>query len=308
MLGLEELLAQERRLEEADLRYRQGQSKRSSPGMQLPSWASDDVDIEHPSVDRVYDYYLGGSHNFAVDRQMAREAIELWPELPLLMQANRAFLRRSVRYLVSQGITQFLDIGSGIPTEGNVHEVAQVASPECRVLYVEVDPVAVAHSRAMLSGNPLVDIVQSDLRDVTAILDDPRARRLLDPAQPIGVLRIGMFRHVGALDLLPDEAAPANIIAQYREMMAPGSYLVISHATHEGRPSQIESVAKLYRRAGLTLTTRSRREIERWFDGFDLVPPGVVFLPLWRPDSPADVDDNPERFSGYAAVGRRGQG
>ncbi|MGH3590051.1 MAG: SAM-dependent methyltransferase, partial [Pseudonocardiaceae bacterium] len=110
--------------------------------MERSSWASDDVDIEHASPARVYDYYLGGSHNFAVDRQMARQAIELWPELPLIMQANRAFLRRSVRYLVSQGITQFLDIGSGIPTEGNVHEVAQTAAPEARVVYVDVDPVA----------------------------------------------------------------------------------------------------------------------------------------------------------------------
>jgi SAM-dependent methyltransferase len=272
---------------------------REGDRMELPSWASDDVDIEHASPARVYDYYLGGSHNFAVDRQMARQAIELWPELPLVMQANRAFLRRSVRYLVSQGITQFLDIGSGIPTEGNVHEVAQVASPECRVLYVDVDPVAVAHSRAMLSGNPCADIVQADLRDVTGILDDPRARRLLDPAQPIGVLMVAMLHFV------PDDADPANIVAQYRKVMAPGSHLVVSHATHEGRPDQAGSHTELYRRAGAPLTMRSRRDVEALLDGFELVPPGVVFMPLWRPDSPADVDDHPERFTGYAVVGRR---
>ncbi|HEX8935494.1 MAG TPA: SAM-dependent methyltransferase [Pseudonocardiaceae bacterium] len=267
--------------------------------MDLPSWASDDVDIEHASPARVYDYYLGGSHNFAVDRQMARQAIELWPELPLVMQANRAFLRRSVRYLVSQGITQFLDIGSGIPTEGNVHDVAQVASPRCRVVYVDVDPVAVAHSRAMLSGNPLADIVQADLRDVTAILDDPRVNRLLNPSQPIGVLMVAMLHFV------TDDADPANIVAQYRKIMAPGSYLVVSHATHEGRPDQADSHTELYRRAGAPLTMRSRREVEALLDGFELVPPGVVFMPLWRPDSPADVDDHPERFTGYAVVGRR---
>jgi len=150
--------------------------------MEPPSWASDDVDIEHASVARVYDYYLGGSHNFAVDRQLARRAIELWPEMPLVMQANRAFLRRSVRYMVSQGITQFLDIGSGIPTEGNVHEVAQVASPEARVMYVDNDPVAAAHSRAILAGDQRADIVQADMRAAAAILDDPRTRRLIDPA------------------------------------------------------------------------------------------------------------------------------
>ncbi|MGH3821690.1 MAG: SAM-dependent methyltransferase [Pseudonocardiaceae bacterium] len=267
--------------------------------MELPSWASDDVDIEHPSPARVYDYYLGGSHNFAVDRQLARQAIELWPELPLIMQANRAFLRRSVRYLVSQGITQFLDIGSGIPTEGNVHEVAQVASPQCRVVYVDIDPVAAIHSRAILAGNPLADIIQADLRDVMTIFDDPTVQRLLDLTQPIGVLMVAMLHFV------PDAADPASIVALYRKMMPPGSYLVVSHATHEGRPDQAKSHTELYRRAGAPLTMRSRAEIEELLDGFDLVPPGIVFMPLWRPDSPADVDDHPERFTGYAVVGRR---
>ncbi|MDT7595105.1 MAG: hypothetical protein QOJ06_651 [Pseudonocardiales bacterium] len=268
--------------------------------MERSSWASDDVDIEHASPARVYDYYLGGSHNFAVDRQMARQAMELWPELPLIMQANRAFLRRSVRYLVSQGITQFLDIGSGIPTEGNVHEVAQAVAPEARVVYVDVDPVAAAHSRAILAGNQHANVVQADLRDVTAIFDHPRTRELLDPTQPIGVLMVAMLHFV------PDEADPAGIVGQYRKMMPPGSYLAVSHATHEGRPDQAASHTDLYRRAGAPLTMRSRLEVETLLDGFDLVPPGVVFLPLWRPDSPADVDDHPERFTGFAAVGRYG--
>ncbi len=267
--------------------------------MEHPSWTSEDLDIERPSPARVYDYYLGGSHNFVVDRRLARQAMDLWPELPLIMQANRAFLRRSVRYLVRQGITQFLDIGSGIPTEGNVHEVAQAASPLSRVVYVDIDPVAVAHSRAMLAGNPLADIIRADLRNVTAIFDDPRARQLLDPSQPMGVLMVAMLHFV------PDEADPANIVARYRQMMAPGSYLVVSHATHEGRPDQAGPHTELYRRAGAPLTMRSRLEVEALFDGFELVPPGVVFLPLWRPDSPADVDDHPEQFSGYAVVGRR---
>jgi S-adenosyl methyltransferase len=267
--------------------------------MEHPSWTSEDLDIERPSPARVYDYYLGGSHNFVVDRRMARQAMDLWPELPLIMQANRAFLRRSVRYLVRQGITQFLDIGSGIPTEGNVHEVAQAASPLSLVVYVDIDPVAVAHSRAMLIGNPLADIIRADLRNVTAIFDDPPARQLLDPSQPIGVLMVAMLHFV------PDEADPANIVARYRQMMAPGSYLVVSHATHEGRPDQAGPHTELYQRAGAPLTMRSRLEVEELLDGFDLVPPGAVFLPLWRPDSPADVDDRPEQFSAYAVVGRR---
>jgi S-adenosyl methyltransferase len=268
--------------------------------MDRPGWVAGDVDLEHPSIARVYDYYLGGSHNFAVDRRMARRAIELWPELPLIMQANRAFLRRAVRYLVRQGITQFLDIGSGIPTEGNVHEVAQAVSPEVRVVYVDLDPVAVAHSRAILSGNQRADIVQADLRDVGAILDDPRARRLIDPTQPIGVLMVAILHFVS------DEADPAGIITQYRKMMAPGSYLAVTHASQVGRPDQIGPIIELYRRASNPLTMRSRLEIEALLGGFDLVSPGLMFLPLWRPDSSVDIDDHPERFSGYAAVGRRG--
>ena len=266
--------------------------------MDLPNWASDDVDIEHASPARVYDYYLGGSHNFTVDRQMARQAIGLWPELPLIMQANRAFLRRSVRYLVAQGITQFLDIGSGIPTEGSVHQVAQVASPECRVVYVDIDPVAVAHSRDILTGNDRADAIQADMRDVAGVFDDPRTRRLLDLSQPIGLLMIAMLHFV------TDESDPANFVAEYRKMLAPGSYISLSHATHEGRPDQAGSHTELYRRAGAPLTMRSRAEVAELLTGFDLVPPGIVFLPLWRPDSPADVDDHPERFTGFAAVGR----
>src|SRR5262249_14038803 len=191
---------------------------------------------------------------------------ELWPELPLIMQANRMFLRRSVRYLVSRGITQFLDIGSGIPTEGNVHEVAQTASPECRVVYVDIDPVAVAHSRAMLSGNPRAGVVHADLRDVAAIFADPVAGKLLDLAQPLGVLMVAMLHFV------PDEADPANILARYRKRMAPGSYLVLSHATHEGQPDMIGPHTELYRRAGVPMTMRSRVEIERLLGGFARIP------------------------------------
>jgi hypothetical protein len=254
----------------------------------------------------VYDYYLGGSHNFPVDRQLAERAIALLPELPEMMYANRAFLRRSVRYLVKQGITQILDLGSGIPTEGNVHEVVQVASNEARVVYVDIDPVAVMHSRDILAGNQRADIVQADLRDVAAILDDPRAKRLIDPTQPLGVLMVAV------LHFIPDAADPANIIDQYRKMMVPGSYLVVSHASRKDRADRADRASRedrtveLYRRTATPFTLRSRQQVEALLDGFDLVPPGMVYPPLWRPDSPADVDDHPERFSAYVAVGRRG--
>ncbi|HZA16263.1 MAG TPA: SAM-dependent methyltransferase [Pseudonocardiaceae bacterium] len=267
--------------------------------MEQPSWASVGVDLDRPSVARVYDYYLGGSHNFAVDRQTTRRAIELWPELPLIMQTNRAFLRRSVRYLVSQGITQFLNIGSGIPTEGNVHEVAQVASPNARVVYVDIDPVAVAHSREILAGNDHADVIQADLRDVAGILADPRTNRLIDPTQPLGVLMVFI------LHFFPDETDPASIVAQYHKVMAPGSHLVLSHASYPGPADQVRPLTEHYRRTTAPLTMRTRLEIEELLGGFEPVAPGLVFLPLWRPDSPVDVGDHPERF-GLAVVGRRG--
>jgi SAM-dependent methyltransferase len=164
------------------------------------------------------------------------------------------------------------------------------------VIYVDIDPVAVAHSRAILDGNPRADIIKADLRDLPTILDDQGFRRLIDLTQPIGVLMMGM------LHFIPDAA---SVIAQYRDMMAPGSYLAVSHASYGGRPDQIGPQTELYTRAVAPLMRRSLSEIEALFDGFSLVPPGLVFLPLWRPDSPADVDDHPERFSGYAGVGRR---
>lgn len=268
--------------------------------MEPPRWAAGDVDLDRPSAARVYDYYLGGSHNFAVDREMARRAIEMWPELPLIMQANRAFLRRAVRYLVDQGITQFLDIGSGIPTVGNVHEVAQAATPDARVVYVDIDPVAVAHSRSILAGDEQTEVVHADLRDVGSVLDDPRTTRLLDLSEPVGVLMVALLHFV------PAEAGLAGVIDRYRAVMAPGSHLVVSHATYEGQPDQAGPHTALYQRTGTPMTMRSRAEVTALFEGFDLVEPGVVFLPQWRPDRGTPVDDHPERFTGFAAAGRRG--
>src|SRR5579884_3165576 len=148
--------------------------------MAAPHWAPRDVPLDRPSAARMYDYYLGGFHNFELDRQMAEQAIALWPELPLIMRANRGFLRRAVNYLVTQGIDQFLDIGSGIPTVGNVHEVAQRANPNARVVYVDIDPIAVAHSRAILGDAPNVAVIQADLREPESILGHPKVTGLLD--------------------------------------------------------------------------------------------------------------------------------
>jgi len=267
--------------------------------MERPSWVPAEVDLSRPSVARVYDFYLGGSHNLEIDRRMAREAIALWPDLPAIMQSNRAFLRRAVRYVAAQGIDQFLDIGSGIPTVGNVHEAAQQANPEARVVYVDSDPVAVAHSRAILTGNERTAVVQADLREPEALFEHPSVRATIDLARPVAVLMVAVLHFV------PDEDRPQDAIARLGARLAPGSYLVLSHASAEGRPEMAGSHRQLYSRTPTPMTMRSRDEIERLFDGFELVDPGVVWLPLWHPDHPGEAEQAPERTTGYAGVGRK---
>jgi len=259
----------------------------------------DNLATDRPSAARIYDYYLGGSHNFAVDREFAKRAIELWPQLPQIMRENRSFLNRAIRYLVGQGITQFLDLGSGIPTVGNVHEVARSADPDARVVYVDTDPVAVTLSRSLLAGVPNTEIVQADLRDVESVLSAVQTRQLLDLSAPVAVLMIAVLHFV------PNSDDPAGIVARYRSVMAPGSYLALSHATHEGEPGQADPHMALYARTGTPMTMRSRAEVEAILHGFDPVPPGIVYFPQWRPDPQAPPIPDPERFTGYVAVGRR---
>ncbi|MEU3298681.1 MULTISPECIES: SAM-dependent methyltransferase [unclassified Streptomyces] len=268
--------------------------------MERPAWAPPGIDISVPSVSRIYDYYLGGSHNFEVDREAARKAMQFLPGLPKIMQANRAFMRRAVHYAVGEGVTQFLDIGSGIPTFGNVHEVAQKAEPEARVVYVDHDPVAVAHSQAVLDGNERAGIVQADLRKPAEILGSAEAGRLLDLEQPVALLLVAV------LHFLEDADDPMRSVAELRDALAPGSLLVVTHASYEGIPlpkEQAGGAVGVYRDIRNPLVMRSREEIARFFDGFELVDPGLVSMPDWRPDAPAEED--PFAFSGFAGVGRK---
>jgi hypothetical protein len=212
-------------------------------------------------------------------------------------RANRAFLGRTVRFLAANGIRQFLDIGSGIPTEGNVHEIAD---PAARVAYVEVDRVAIAHSQAILAGNPQAAIVEGDLRQPRAILADGDVRRIIDFSQPTGLLLVGV------LHFIADAEEPWRIVATLREALAPGSYLVVCHVTDEDKPAVMRAAEKVYNRSVTTsVHLRSRAEILRLFDGFELVDPGLVSIPLWRPDSPADVPEDPSQFAGLVAVARK---
>ncbi|CAM5640250.1 S-adenosyl methyltransferase OS=Streptomyces glaucescens OX=1907 GN=SGLAU_29285 PE=4 SV=1 [Streptomyces glaucescens] len=268
--------------------------------MERPAWAPRSIDISVPSVARIYDFYLGGSHNFEVDREAARRAMEFMPGLPKIMQANRAFMRRAVRHAVDQGITQFLDIGSGIPTFGNVHEVAQAASPGARVVYVDRDPVAVAHSQAVLDGNAHADVVAADLLKPQDILTSPQVERLLDLDRPVALLLVAILHFV------EDADDPYGAVAQLSDALAPGSMLVLTHASYEGIPLPAEragGAVDVYKDIRNPLIMRSRDEIARFFEGYDMVEPGLVPMPHWRPDT-APEDEDPYAFSGFAGVGR----
>lgn len=247
---------------------------------------------------RVYDYYLGGSHNFAADRALGQRVVDAFPLLPMILQENRAFLRRAVRFCVQSGVRQFLDIGSGIPTVGNVHEVAQEADAGARIVYADIDPVAVAHSRVLLEGNDLATVVQADVREPEELLAHPQVTGTLDFDQPIAVLLVSL------LHFFPDDDEVRAIIAALRTPLASGSMLAISHASGDFLPENGRQAAEHYARAGMPIRFRSKDEIAALFEGFELVEPGVALFSLWRPDSPDDVIEDPQRLSAYAAVGR----
>jgi hypothetical protein len=255
-------------------------------------------EADGPNIARVYDYLLGGSHNFAADRASAEEFLGRWPDARETMRVNRAFLGRAVRYLAgSVGLCQFLDIGSGIPTMGNVHEIAQQAYPAARIVYADIDPVAVLHSQAILARNPGAIAIQADLRQPRGILDQPELRRTLDLSQPVGLLLVAV------LHFFPDAGEPAALVAGLRDALAPGSYVVISHATTDGQPAHVAEAMDLYARTTAPFEPRSHAGILRFFDGFDLVEPGLVRAPLWRPDGPAGNGEGPEQAAVYGGVG-----
>jgi hypothetical protein len=265
-----------------------------------PGWVPPGIDTTKGSAARVYDYWLGGDHNFQADRDLARTIIALAPNIRAVARANRAFLGRAVRFLAGQaGLRQFLDIGSGIPTENNVHQVAQDTAPGSRVVYVDNDDVAVAHSRLLLADNPDATIIQADLREPAKILADPETQLLLDFTQPVAVILSAV------LHFIPDGAQAADIVATLRDALAPGSYLVICHACRDDQPSLATSFEAVYNsRVTAQLAMRSREEITGLCDGFALIEPGLVWIPQWRPDSPGDVPEDPSKYWALVGVAR----
>jgi hypothetical protein len=266
---------------------------------QVSDWQSAQLDTETPSAARMYDYALGGAHNFAADRAAAKALWAALPDAPLVARSNRAFLRRAVRYCIEQGIDQFLDLGSGIPTVGNVHEIAQQLNPQCRVVYVDNESVAVASTRNLLAGNPNAAIVAADLRDVDAVLGAPHTQRLLNFTAPIGLIMVAVLHYI------PAEANVPDLVARYTATLVPGSHLAVSHTTWDPRPEVQATLENILRQTGTPLTHRSREDVATLFKGLELVDPGVVWTPQWRPTDDADpLHESPERSATFAAVGR----
>jgi hypothetical protein len=265
----------------------------------IGDWAQD-VDVDRPSAARMYDYFLGGSHNFAADREAAEQVVKAIPNVRAIAAANRTFLRNAVQHLLALGIRQFLDVGAGIPTVGSVHETAQAAHPESRVVYVDIDPVAVIHAGYLLTGNRHATAILGDLRDPEAILSHRELRETLDLDQPVGLLMVSL------LHFLPDtDAYPA--VARLRGALVPGSGLAISHATPEGLAAdRADAAGAVYERSTAPGgTMRTRAEIESLFDGYDLLPPGLVWVQQWRPGQAEDLDADTEGMALLAGVGRK---
>ena len=240
------------------------------------------IDTTKPHSARIYDYYLGGKDHYAADRVTAERAMQSWTSVRTAVRENRAFLGRAVRYLAAEvGIRQFLDIGAGLPSANNVHEVAQSVAPQCRVVYVDNDPIVLAHARSLLTSAPggRTAYIDADLRDPGRILADPALPRTLDLAQPVALMLVAI------LHFIEDDENPAAILRTLLDALAPGSYLVASHVTPEHDPVGVGGLVRAYREGGLTGEARTVDDFtEMAFAGLRLVDPGVVLVSEWRPD------------------------
>ncbi len=263
-------------------------------------WSSEEVDISKPNVARIYDYLLGGYHNFEADRRLAEQMLQVFPDAKVNSFINRAFLHRAVRFMAEQGIRQFLDIGAGIPTMKNTHEVAAEIIPDTRVVYTDIDSIAIAHSKAILRDNPNVDAFWADAADVEVILDHPITKRLIDFSQPVGILLISVVHYI------TDDEKAARLIDKLKAAMSPGSCMAITHSTLEGYQTESTEEADRLLKLAASARHRTRAEIKQFFDGLEIVPPGVVFSQLWRPDTDEiPFENQPWRAVGYSGVGRK---
>lgn len=266
-----------------------------------PTAAGVEINTTVPQSARVYDYLLGGKDNYAPDRAVGAALIENVPALPLMVKAQREFLARAVEFLVAEaGIRQFLDIGTGIPTANNVHEVAQRIAPESRVVYVDNDPIVLAHARALMSGTRegATAFIQADILEPEAILTDPTLQETLDLTRPVALMLVGILHH------LRDHEESRQIVATLLDALPSGSYLALTHPSADFDQKGMTALAAAAEESGIPYVPRSKAEVERFGSGLEFVEPGVVPILGWRPDpSAANVDVN--SVFGWAAVARK---
>ncbi|MER7129839.1 SAM-dependent methyltransferase [Streptosporangium saharense] len=261
------------------------------------------LDTTTPNMGRVADYFLGGKDNFAADREAAEAAMAITPELPVLWREGRRFLGRAVRFLAQEaGIRQFVDVGCGLPTQGNVHEIAHAVAPEARVVYVDNDPMVVVHGQALLQDDRLTVVVEADLRDPGTLLTHPGLTKMINPDEPVAILLLGVLQDI------QDDSQVTQIIDHLRKAIPPGSYLAISHPVADLRPEATARLAAFYQSEGAVSGPhrsglRSKAEVERYFDGLDLVEPGVVYIPQWRPEG--EPAHRPDAIWVVGGIGRK---
>jgi len=268
----------------------------------MDSYLVPEIDTDRPHPARMYDYYIGGKNHFAADRALADRALESWPAGRIGLRENRRFLGRMVRFLAGEaGVRQFLDIGSGLPTTSNVHEIAQAVDPSSRVVYVDNDSMVLAHARALLASAPegRTAYIQADLRSPLDILSSPVTRSVLDFTKPVALMLVAV------LHFLQEEDKPETVLSTLLDALPSGSYLAASHVTMEHDPVGIAGGQRAYREAGLTMNVRDADDFAQLaFSGLDLVPPGVVLVSEWRPDSNAPRP-TPAEVSIYGGVARK---
>lgn len=277
-----------------DARYAQAMLVESKP-------APAGVDTATANVARIWDFYLGGKNNFPVDRAAARQTLAALPELRAAAREHRAFLSRAVNHLAASGIRQFVDIGCGLPTWCNTHEIARRVAPEARVIYVDYDSLVCAHARALLAIPDRVAVVQADVRRPVDVLSDPLLRDLIDFEEPVGVLMLAVMH------FLTDADGPVEVIRQFRDVMAPGSHLALTHATGDAlghRNDDLATALEVYGHSSAPLVLRRREEVLGLLEGLSLVEPGLVWLSQWRPNHAGSVA-YPECSLTYAALARR---